>query len=266
MINPDTPLTTAPIAASDLGTGFSAEFSYQDRRLGDTEPVVVATAPDVFRPTSTTVLLLRAARKTLAKQRLHSVLDLGCGTGIVAVVLAKMLPADGVVCASDLSPAAIALARRNAEQNGIAVQYRSGSLFDPWRGQRFDLIVDDVAGVAEPLDRLSGWYPPAVPSGAGPDGTRWILEILDQAADFLAPGGLLIFPVLTLSREQPVTERARSRFAAVELVEEQWYPVSEQLLEHLPLLEKMATAGNIRVEKRGSRWCWATRIYVARGH
>jgi len=71
MIKPDTPLTTAPTAASDLGTRFSAEFSYQDKRLGDTEPVAVDTAPDVFRPTSTTVLLLRAARKALAKQRLH---------------------------------------------------------------------------------------------------------------------------------------------------------------------------------------------------
>jgi methylase of polypeptide subunit release factors len=142
------------------------------------------------------------------------VLDLGCGTGIVAVVLAKLLPADAVVCASDLSTAAVALARRNAERNGIAVQCRSGSLFDPWCGQRFNLIVDDVAGVAEPLDRLSGWYPPAVPSEAGSDGTRWVLEILDQAPDFLAPGGLLIFPVLTLSREQLVTERARSRLGA----------------------------------------------------
>ena len=267
MINPETLLTTAATAASDPGTGFSSEFSYQDKKLGDTEAVLVATAPDVFRPTSTTVLLLRAARKELARQRRpHSVLDLGCGTGIVAVVLAKLFPADAVVCASDLSPAAVALARLNAERNKIAVQCRSGSLFDPWRGQRFDLIVDDVAGVAEPLDRLSGWYPPAVPSGAGSDGTRWVLEILDQAPDFLAPGGLLIFPVLTLSREQPVTERARSRFAAVELVEEQWYPVNEQLLEHLQLLEQMATAGNVRVEKRGSRWCWATRIYVAHRH
>jgi SAM-dependent methyltransferase len=263
MIKTDSPSTTAPIAATDLGTRSSADFSYQDKQLGDTEPIAVATALDVFRPTSTTVLLLRAARKALAKRRLHSVLDLGCGTGIVAVVLAKLLPADAVVCASDLSPAAAALARRNAERNGIVVKCLSGSLFDPWRGQRFDLIVDDVAGVAEPLDRLSGWYPTAVPSAAGSDGTRWVLEILDRAPDFLIPGGLLIFPVLTLSREQPVTERARSRFTTVQLVEEQWYPLNEQLLEHRPLLEQMATAGTVRIEKRGSRWCWATRIYVA---
>ena len=259
MIKPDMP--SAPGAAGDLAT----VFSYQDKKLGDTEPIVVTTASDVFRPTSTSVLLLRAARKAIAMQRPRSVLDLGCGTGIVAVVLAKSVPADAVVHASDLSPAAVALTQRNAERNRIAVHCRCGSLFDSWRGQRFDLIVHDVAGVAEPLDRLSGWYPPGVPSGAGPDGTRWLLEILDQAPDFLAPGGVLVFPVLTLSREQPVAERARSRFARIELVEEQWYPVNEQLLEHLPVVERMAAAGNIRVEKRGSRWCWATQIYAARG-
>jgi SAM-dependent methyltransferase len=265
LANTDLPSTTGPTGgASDPETGFAAGFSYQDKRLGDTEPVAIATAPDVFHPTSTTVLLLRAARKSAAGQRPRSVLDLGCGTGIVAVVLAKLLRAGGVTCASDLSPAAIALAQRNAKQNGVAVECRSGSLFEPWRGRLFDLIVDDVAGVAEPLDRLSGWYPPGVPSGAGPDGARWVLEVLDQAPAFLAAGGQLVFPVLTLSREQVVIERARSRFAVVERVEEQWYPLNEQLVEHLPLLEQLAIAGNIRIEKRGSRWCWATAIYVAR--
>ncbi len=266
MINPDSPSTTAPIATSESGVRSSAEYSYQDKRLGDAEPVTVATEPEVFHPTSTTALLLRAARKAVAEERPHSVLDLGCGTGIVAVVLAKLLPADAVVCASDVSPAAVALARRNGERNGVALQCRCGSLFDPWRGQRFNLVVDDVSGVAEPFDRISGWYPPGVPGAAGPDGTRWVLQVLDQAPDFLTPGGHLVFPVLTLSREQLIIERARSRFAAVEQVEEQWYPLNEQLLEHLPLLEQLAAAGDVRVEKRGSRWCWATRIYVARGH
>ncbi len=265
--NSDLPSTTGPTGgASDPGTAFTAGFSYQDKRLGDSEPISVATAPDVFYPTSTTVLLLRAARKALAERRPRSVLDLGCGTGIVAVVLAKLLPADGVAFASDLSPAAVALARRNAEHNGVAVDCRSGSLFDPWRGQRFDLIVDDVAGVSEPLDRLSGWYPPAVPGAAGPDGARWVLEVLEQAPDFLTADGQLVFPVLTLSRERLVTDRARLRFAAVDQVEQQWYPLNEQLLEHLPLLEHLAAAGEIRMEKRGSRWCWATTIYVARQH
>jgi methylase of polypeptide subunit release factors len=239
-------------------------YAYRDKKLGDTEAVTVATAPDVFQPTSTTVLLLRAARRLLVHRPApRAVLDLGCGCGIVGVVLAKLSPPTTRVCASDLSAAAVRLARQNAERNGVAVVCRRGSLFEPWAGERFDMIVDDVAGVAEPIARRSGWYPAAVPSDAGRDGTRWILEVLERAPDYLAPAGWLVFPVLTLSREEQVLERARARFATVEQVEEQWYPLGEELLAHFAEIEALAAAGSVRVEKRGTRWCWATRIFVA---
>ena len=241
-----------------------SEFSYRDKKLGDAEAITVATTPDVFYPTSTTVLLLRAARGALGRP-CRSVLDLGCGSGVVAVVLARLVSPSTTVCASDLSPDAVRLTSANAERNNVRVDCRCGSLFDPWKGQRFDLIVDDVAGVAEPLDRLSGWYPPGVPSEAGRDGARWILEILDRAPDHLTPGGQFVFPVLTLSREERILDRARARFAVVTQIEEQWYPFSETLVAHLSLIEEMSGEGNIRVEKRGSRWCWATKIYVAEG-
>jgi len=241
-----------------------AQFAYRDKRLGDTETVMVETHPDVFYPTSTTVLLLRAARRVLASGPApHSVLDLGCGTGIVAVVLARLLAREVAVGASDLSAAAVRLTRHNARGNGVLIDCRRGSLFEPWAGERFDLIVDDVSGVAEPVARVSGWYPAPVRSQAGDDGTRWILEVLARASDYLAPGGRLVFPVLTLSREEAVLREARSRFGAVEPVEEQWYPVSEELATHLPLLERLAASGAVRLERRGSRWCWATRVFVA---
>ena len=242
----------------------TSEFSYRDKKLGDVESINVATTPDVFHPTSTTVLLLHSARGAL-NQPCQSVLDLGCGSGIVAIVLARLLPPGTSVCASDLSPEAVRLTSANAERNGVHVDCRCGSTFEPWQGRRFDLIVDDVAGVAEPLDRLSGWYPPGVPSDAGPDGARWILEILDCAPDHLSPGGRIVFPILTLSREDRILDRARARFAVVTQVEEQWYPFSETLAAHFPLIEELAREGNVRVEKRGSRWCWATRIYLAEG-
>ena len=247
-----------------MTTGVAREYAYRDKKLGDTESIRVATAPDVFFPTSTTVLLLRVARRALA-HRPRSVLDVGCGCGIVAIVLAKCLPPDVLVSASDLSAAAVRLARHNVSRNGVQVECRRGSLFEPWAGAVFDLIVDDVAGVAEPLARISGWYPDAVPSQAGRDGTRWILDVLAQAPDYLSPGGRFIFPVLTLSREAAVLETARARFAAVELMEEQWYPLTEELLAHFPLVEELVADGSIRMEKRGSRWCWATRIYAASG-
>ena len=65
-----------------MTAGLSREFAYRDKKLGDTETIRVAAAPDVFYPTSTTVLLLRAARRALS-HRPRTVLDLGCGCGVV---------------------------------------------------------------------------------------------------------------------------------------------------------------------------------------
>ena len=240
----------------------AGEYVYRDKKLGDTTPITLETAPDVFRPTSTSVLLLRAARHLLEQQSASSVLDLGCGCGVVAVVLASV--SNGArLSASDISAAAATLTLKNAAKNGVSVETRSGSMFEPWAGRRFSLIVDDVAGVAEPLDRLSGWYPGDVPSEAGPDGTRWILEILDQAPNYLAPGGRMVFPVITLAREDTVLAKARERFGSVRLVEEQWYPLTEALTPHLPLIEQLVGEGRVRLQRQGSRTCWATMVYLA---
>ena len=240
----------------------AGEYVYRDKKLGDTTPITLETAPDVFRPTSTSVLLLRAARHLLEQQSASSVLDLGCGCGVVAVVLASV--GNGArVSASDISAAAATLTLKNAAKNGVSVETRSGSMFEPWAGRRFDLICDDVAGVAEPLDRLSGWYPGDVPSDAGPDGARWILEILDQAPNYLAPGGRMLFPVITLSREDTILAKARERFGSVTLLEEQWYPLTDALTPHLPLIERLVSEGRVRLQRQGSRTCWATMVYLA---
>ena len=240
-----------------------AEFVYRDKKLGDTDCITLETAANVFSPTSTSVLLLRAARQLIQEHPPQTVLDLGCGCGVVAVVLATTAGGAARVYASDISPAATALAGRNAQRNAVTIECRSSNLFDAWRGMHFDLIVDDVAGVAEPLDRLSGWYPGDVPSGAGPEGTRWILEVLERAPSHLATGGRIIFPVLTLAREDTVLDRANAKFRNVRLLEEQWYPLSDQLTAHMPVIEQLAAQGTVRLERRGSRICWATMIYVA---
>ncbi len=145
----------------------------------------------------------------------------------------------------------------------MTVDCRQGSVFEPWEGMTFDLIVDDISGVAEPIARASRWYPPPVPSEAGRDGSRWVLRVLAEAPDHLSPGGRLVFPVLTLSDERRILDEARRRFCSVELLEEEWYPLGEELRAQLELVTELANEGVVRIEKRGSRWWWATRVYAA---
>lgn len=243
-------------------TAESETFEYRDRDLGDTQGIVVATSSDVFHPTSTTNLLLAAVRRCAGREA-TSALDLGCGCGIVAVALAKLVLPGAAIHASDISPEAVELARQNAEALRLSVDCRCGSLFEPWRGMRFDLIVDDVAGMAEPIARYSRWYPPQIHSDAGEDGTRWIVCILSQAPGFLTPQGQIFFPVLTLSNEARILGAARDHFARVEMVTEQWYPLGAELLPHMDLIENLVAEGQIEIRKKGSRWLWGTRIYRA---
>ena len=155
------------------------------------------------------------------------------------------------------------LTQRNTAEHRLDVDCRCGSLFEPWAGKRFDVIVEDVAGMAEPIARHSRWYPPQIPSEADEDGTRWIVRILSQAAEFLIPNGQLFFPVLSLSKEAKILETAQKRFTSVVLLAEQWYPLGADLLPHLTLIEGLMGRGQIEVKKKGSRWLWATKIYLA---
>lgn len=237
-------------------------FEYQDKAFGEAESIVVETSSEVFYPTSTTNLLLSGVRKSVSTAA-ASALDLGCGCGIVAVALAKAILPRAQIHASDISVAAVELTRRNAEAHQLAIDCRCGSMFEPWTGMKFDVIVDDVAGIAEPIARLSPWYPPHIHSEAGEDGTRWIVSILAQAPEFLTPQGQIFFPALTLSCETKIMETAARHFASVELVTEQWYPLNNDLLPHLGVIEELMSRGLVELKKKGSRWLWATKVYCA---
>jgi len=245
-----------------MDNSLSGTFEYRDKNFGDTQGFVVATDAKVFYPTSTTTLLLSGVRK-FVNPAAASALDLGCGCGVVAVVLAKLILPNAVVHASDISAEAAKLTKRNAEDQQCAIVCRSGSLFEPWAGMKFDLIVDDVAGIAEPIARRSQWYPPHIHSDAGEDGSRWIVNILSQAPEFLTVSGQIFFPVLTLSNEAAILNTAQKYFAKVELLAEQWYPLGNDLMPHLNLIEDLMARGLVEIKKKGSRWLWATKIYRA---
>jgi methylase of polypeptide subunit release factors len=243
-------------------TTSSETFEYKDRDFGDVQGIVVATSSDVFYPTSTTNLLLGCVRRFASKDAI-SALDLGCGCGVVAVALAKLILPNAAIHASDISAEAVKLAKQNAENLQLAIDCRCGSLFEPWAGMKFDLIVDDVAGMSEPIARHSRWYPPHIHSDAGEDGARWIVRVLSQAPEFLTPQGQIFFPVLTFSCESKILDAARSHFAKVELIAEQWYPLGSDLLPHMNLIEDLMAKGQVEIRKKGSRWLWATKIYRA---
>ena len=155
-----------------------------------------AVTPDVLIPRSDTEVLVEQGLAAIAGMASPRIVDLGTGSGIVAVSLALARP-DAEVWSVDLSPAALAVAQGNAQRHGANVRFLLGDWFAPLAGERFDLIVSNPPYVAagDPhLERDGLPFEPAlaltdgVPGG---DGMACVAHLVNQAAAHLRPGGVL---------------------------------------------------------------------------
>lgn len=130
-----------------------------------------------------------------------SAMDLGTGSGAIALSLATEGPFDRIV-ATDVSGEALEVARANADKAGLggSVEFREGSLFEPLRaGEVFNVVVSNPPYVTEVDGRslqpeVRDWEPKSALLG-GPDGLDVIRGIIVGAAEHLLPGGLLALEV-----------------------------------------------------------------------
>jgi release factor glutamine methyltransferase len=188
--------------------------------------------PDVLIPRPETELLVERAIAWLrANPSRRRAVDVGTGSGCIAVSLAANLP-DIRVMATDISPAALAVAGRNAEKNRVAgrVEYCCCDLFPDRVG--FDLILANLPYIpTETLKKLPiCGREPALALDGGPDGLAVIRRLLEQVPDRLMPGGLLLME-LEASQGPRVLSLAYDGFSEAEIHLHQDLAERDRLLE-----------------------------------
>jgi release factor glutamine methyltransferase len=176
-------------------------------------PFEVNTAVLIPRP-DTECLVVECLR--LAKEMPQPrVLDLGTGSGNIAISIAHQHKGAHVT-AVDKSPEALAVAKRNAAQSGVAdrMRFLQGDLFDPIPpGERFDFILSNPPYIPhEELSRLPVGvrdYEPQAALDGGPGGFAVFDRLIDQARSYLSERGYLLVEI-----GSPQESLARQRIAS----------------------------------------------------
>lgn len=153
----------------------------------------------VLVPRQDTELLVETAINLCGEREgLPGILDIGTGSGCIAVSLAYYLPGC-IVTAVDKMPDAIAIARRNALANGVAdrIRFVKSNLFEEIAGEKFDFIVSNPPYIRtddiKDLQREVRCYEPIEALDGGIDGLYFYRHIIKEAPGFLKEGGTLAF-------------------------------------------------------------------------
>lgn len=150
--------------------------------------------PEVLIPRPETELLVEAALARLPVDAPVALLDLCTGSGAVAIALARSRPRS-CVTATDLSAAALAVARANGADHAVVIEWLQGDLFAPLSGRRFDLVVGNPPYIAAADPHLAQGdvrFEPRLALVGGPLGTEILARIVREAPAHLDPGGWLL--------------------------------------------------------------------------
>jgi SAM-dependent methyltransferase len=225
---------------------------------GRTGPFTIEVNPGVFAPTHTS----RTIADALEIQPGDTVIDVGCGSGVLSFVAAR-LGAERVY-GVDLSSEAIEVAGRNAERLGLSdrVEFRVGDLLEPMRGAQADVIIGDVSGIPDEIAAVSGWFPDG--RAGGPTGAELPAAMLESVRESgcLRPGGRLYLPTGTIQAEGRILEVARRIFGAANLQSllEREFPLPEVVAKS-KAVARMMKEGILDLHARGSRLLWRLQVW-----
>ncbi|UCC94304.1 MAG: peptide chain release factor N(5)-glutamine methyltransferase [Candidatus Omnitrophota bacterium] len=152
-------------------------------------------APSTLIPRKETEIIVERAIELIQKESLSVVLDLCCGCANIGIVIKKVFAQTILVYCSDVSFAALQVAKGNREQTRADVKLINSDLLESFRENCFDLIISNPPYVESDQIRGSLVYEPREALCGGKDGMDYIEEILRTSKRYVKRSGYIIIEI-----------------------------------------------------------------------
>lgn len=163
---------------------------------------------------------------SLSANNYVDILDLGTGSGAIAIALAKNLPMARIT-ATDISPDALEIARKNSNKHNVEsqIQFFQGNWFLAIKDidRKFDYIVSNPPYIAENEKNFmtsSTLYEPKISLFAEDQGLNAYIEIINMASNYLKQGAKLVFEIGFLQHAQVSTLLAQAGYNSIKMVKD----------------------------------------------
>ena len=174
-----------------------------------------------FTPTHTSNMIIKSSLENIKSN--GRLLDLGCGCGIVSILIGKLLKYDLEIYASDISDTVKEIVKTNADMHNVDISVRKSNIFEEWKNIEFDYIINDISGVSSIVSKFSPWFD-NISCESGERGDLLVNKVIEQSSSFLTRQGKLFFPIISLSDKDSILSKAKKKFKNVVLLDSQDWP------------------------------------------
>ena len=215
----------------------------------------------VFKENLTSKLLQESAIKIINnKKKILKILELGCGDGNISKYLFNHQNKKNFFFASDISKEAIVLAKKNYKSKII---FKNGNLFDPWKGEKFDIIISDVSSINDRVAASSPWYKSIV-CESGKDGLKNINKIIKNIRKHLEKNSLFIIPLISLCDTKKLNLLLQKKFKKVTLTKKTSWPLPPFFAKDLENFRILKRNNHIDFEEKFGMCIAYTRVAICK--
>jgi methylase of polypeptide subunit release factors len=216
----------------------------------------------IFKKNLTSQLVREAALKIINKKKSSlTILELGCGDGNISKYLLEKQKEKkrNKFYASDISKESIIVAKKNQTE----INYKNGNLFEPWQGQKFNIIISDVSSINDKVAQLSPWYKNVV-CDSGDDGLKNIITIINTISKYSEKEAVFILPIISLCNTKKLNKLLKKKFKNIFLTKKTEWPLPSFFLKNIKKFKILKKQKRIEFEEKFGFCIAYTRVAICK--